>query len=168
MPKSTQLGQKNAAITTTLSLRLLRSDKTVEQAIRDTSAVAEVESDSGRLFAAQAPPTWLRVVNQFSKQGDLKLENKSCAASCMTTCSKAGSALSARTASPQRKTPATVSGTRWADMLPQPGPWPSAPSPRPQAMTKMQPASSWTAATAGTLPTKCITHSLTAKLCPRP
>lgn len=83
MPKSTQLGQKNAAITTTLSLRLLRPDKTVEQAIRDTSAVAEVESDSGRLFTAQAPgtpPTWLRVVNQFAKQGDLKLENKSCAA----------------------------------------------------------------------------------------
>lgn len=83
MPKSTQLGQKNAAITTTLSLRLLRPYKTVEQAIRDTSAVAEVESDSGRLFTAQAPgtpPTWLRVVNQFAKQGDLKLENKSCAA----------------------------------------------------------------------------------------
>ncbi|MCW0422875.1 MULTISPECIES: DUF6119 family protein [Xanthomonas] len=83
MPKSTQLGQKNAAITTTLSLRLLRADKTVKQAIRDTSAVTEVESDSGRLFTAQAPgtpPTWLRVVNQFSKQGDLKLENKSCAA----------------------------------------------------------------------------------------
>lgn len=83
MPKSTRLGQKNAAITTTLSLRLLRSDKTVEQAIRDTSAVAEVESDSGRLFTAQAPgtsPTWLKVVNQFAKQGDLKLENKSCAA----------------------------------------------------------------------------------------
>ncbi|QNG76924.1 hypothetical protein GPNADHDJ_01107 [Stenotrophomonas maltophilia] len=83
MPKSKQLGQKNAAITTTLSLRLLRADKTVKQAIRDTSAVTEVESDSGRLFTAQAPgtpPTWLRVVNQFSKQGDLKLENKSCAA----------------------------------------------------------------------------------------
>lgn len=83
MPKSTQLGQKNAAITTTLSLRLLRPDKTVKQAIRDTSAVTEVESDSGRLFTAQAPgtpPTWLRVVNQFAKQGDLKLENKSCAA----------------------------------------------------------------------------------------
>lgn len=83
MPKSTQLGQKNAAITTTLSLRLLRPDKTVKQAIRDTSAVTEVASDSGRLFTAQAPgtpPTWLRVVNQFAKQGDLKLENKSCAA----------------------------------------------------------------------------------------
>lgn len=55
----------------------------MKQAIRDTSAVTEVESDSGRLFTAQAPgtpPTWLRVVNQFSKQGDLKLENKSCAA----------------------------------------------------------------------------------------
>lgn len=83
MPKSKQLGQKNAAITTTLSLRLLRADKTVKQAIRDTSAVTEIESDSGRLFTAQAPatpPTWLRVVNQFTKQGDLKLENKSCAA----------------------------------------------------------------------------------------
>ncbi|MBV6782946.1 TIGR04141 family sporadically distributed protein [Xanthomonas campestris pv. trichodesmae] len=83
MPKTRQLGQKNAAITTTLSLRLLRPDRTVEQAIRDTSAVAEVECDSGRLFIAQAPgtpPTWLRVVNQFTKQGDLKLENKSCAA----------------------------------------------------------------------------------------
>ncbi|HBP1855013.1 TPA: hypothetical protein L5W39_002088 [Pseudomonas aeruginosa] len=61
----------------------MRPDKTVKQAIRDTSAVTEVESDSGRLFTAQAPgtpPTWLRVVNQFAKQGDLKLENKSCAA----------------------------------------------------------------------------------------
>lgn len=57
MPKTRQLGQKNAAITTTLSLRLLRPDRTVEQAIRDTSAVAEVECDSGRLFIAQAPGT---------------------------------------------------------------------------------------------------------------
>ena len=57
MPKSTQFGQKKAAITTTLSLRLLRPDKKVEQAIRDTSAVVEVESDSGRLFTAQAPGT---------------------------------------------------------------------------------------------------------------
>ncbi|MDA8520540.1 DUF6119 family protein [Acidovorax sp. NCPPB 4044] len=83
MPKTKQIGQNNAAFTTTLSLRLLRSDKTVKQAIRATSDVTEVESDSGRLFTAQAPgtpPNWLRVVNQFAKQGDLKLENKSCAA----------------------------------------------------------------------------------------
>ncbi|MDQ2140762.1 TIGR04141 family sporadically distributed protein [Alcaligenaceae bacterium B3P038] len=83
MPKDKQLRQKKAAVTTTLSLRLLRTDKKVEQAIRDASTVVEVDSDSGRLFTAQAPgtaPTWLTVVNQFAKQGDLKLENKSCAA----------------------------------------------------------------------------------------
>lgn len=73
---------KNAAITTTLSLRLLRPDRTVEQAIRDTSAVAEVECDSGRLFIAQAPgtPHLAQGREPVHQTGDLKLENKSCAA----------------------------------------------------------------------------------------
>lgn len=72
-----------APCTMTLSMRLLRTDRTVEKAIREKSEVEEVESSSGRLFTAQSPgtpPNWLDVVNQFTAKGDLKLENKSCAA----------------------------------------------------------------------------------------
>lgn len=67
----------------TLSVRLLRADRTVEQAVRDKSEVKEITTTSGRLFTAQSPgtpPSWLDVVNQFTAERDLKLENKSCAA----------------------------------------------------------------------------------------
>lgn len=67
----------------TLSVRLLRANRTIEQAIREKSEVEEVATSSGRLFTAQSPgtsPSWLNVVNQFTAEGDLKLENKSCAA----------------------------------------------------------------------------------------
>lgn len=67
----------------TLSVRLLRTDRTIEHAIREKSEVEEITTSSGRLFTAQSPsisPSWLKVLNQFTATGDLKLENKSCAA----------------------------------------------------------------------------------------
>lgn len=65
----------------TLSVRLLRDDKSVDDAVRGTSEIKEVPAKSGRLFTLQTPgsaPDWLTVVNQFSAEGSLKLENKSC------------------------------------------------------------------------------------------
>ncbi|WP_181169550.1 DUF6119 family protein [Mesorhizobium sp. B2-4-4] len=72
-----------APSTMTLSVRLLRADRSVEQAIRNKSEVDEVVTSSGRLFTAQSPgtaPSWLGIVNEFTAEGSLKLENKSCAA----------------------------------------------------------------------------------------
>lgn len=78
--KTTKSG--DAATTMTLSVRLLRADKTIEQAIREKSDVKEVAASSGRLFTSQSlgtPPSWLGVVRQFT-EGEIQLENKSCGA----------------------------------------------------------------------------------------
>lgn len=83
MAKAKSPRAADAPGTMTLSMRLLRGDRTIDQAIRDSSEVKEVATSSGRLFTAQSPgtpPGWLNVVNQFTADGDLKLENKSCAA----------------------------------------------------------------------------------------
>lgn len=82
MAKAKKAKPADAPSTMTLSVRLLRADRNVEQAIRDKSEVQEVAANSGRLFTAQSPgttPSWLTVVSQFS-EGELKLENKSSAA----------------------------------------------------------------------------------------
>lgn len=65
----------------TLSVRLLRQDKTVEDAVRDSSEIQEVPAKNGRLYKGQtpgSPPAWLTIINQFSADGPIKLENKSC------------------------------------------------------------------------------------------
>lgn len=68
----------------TLSMRLLREGKTVEDAIRETRDLTPVPTTTGRLFTDQSvgtPPTWLGFVNAFaSADAPLALENKSCAA----------------------------------------------------------------------------------------
>lgn len=79
--KSTKVASTRS--TMTLSMRLLRGDRTIDQAIRDSSEATEVASSSGRLFTAQSPgtpPGWLNVINHFTADGDLKLENKNCGA----------------------------------------------------------------------------------------
>lgn len=72
-----------SASTMTLSLRLLREGKSVEDAVRDGSGLAETDATGGRLFTDQSiatPPSWLSLVDQFATDPKPKLENKSCAA----------------------------------------------------------------------------------------
>jgi uncharacterized protein (TIGR04141 family) len=69
--------------TMTLSIRLLREGKTVEDGLRDILDLTEQKTTSGRLFTDQSvatPPSWLSFVSEFSADPPLKLENKNCAA----------------------------------------------------------------------------------------
>ncbi|MNR96985.1 hypothetical protein D3C72_281480 [compost metagenome] len=86
--------------TMTLSVRLLRNDKTVDDAVRDTSEIGEVPAKSGRLFTGQTPslpPGWLAVVNQFSADGAIELENKSCSSVLFLDVSPDGDGKTTRT-----------------------------------------------------------------------
>lgn len=68
--------------TRTISLRLLRMDRKIEDAVRATAKLKEQPTTSGRLFYNQsndATPSWLGLVNEFAKT-PLKLANKSCGA----------------------------------------------------------------------------------------
>ena len=68
--------------TRTISLRLLRKDRTIEDAVRATAKLKEQPTTSGRLYYSQsddATPSWLGLVNQFAEI-PLMLANKSCAA----------------------------------------------------------------------------------------
>jgi len=72
-----------APSTMTLSMRLLKSGRTVEDAFRAKSDFTEEATKAGRLFTDQSgstPPSWLALMNEFTAAGDLKLENRSCAA----------------------------------------------------------------------------------------
>lgn len=83
-----------------LSVRLLRDDKTVDDAIRNTSDIGEVPAKSGRLFTGQTPgaaPGWLTIVNQFSADGTIKLENKSCSSVLFLDVSPDGDGKAKRT-----------------------------------------------------------------------
>ncbi len=83
----------------TLSVRLLRDDKTVDDAVRATSGIGEVPARSGRLFVGQTPgtaPAWLSVVNQFSAGGDVQLESKSCSSVLFLEVSPDGGGKTAR------------------------------------------------------------------------
>lgn len=69
--------------TRTISLRLLREGRTVEEAVRANRSLVESPTTIGRLFSQQSVgtrPTWLDLVNQFVAGTPLHLENKSCAA----------------------------------------------------------------------------------------
>ncbi len=68
--------------TRTISLRLLRKDRTIEDAVRAIAKLKEQPTTSGRLYYSQsddATPSWLGLVNQFAEI-PLMLANKSCAA----------------------------------------------------------------------------------------
>lgn len=67
----------------TLSLRLLKRTKSVDDAIRATRSLTEHEATVGRLFSEQTvskEPTWLGFVNAFSSNGPIELSNRSCSA----------------------------------------------------------------------------------------
>lgn len=66
-----------------LSVRLLRSGRTVDDSLRDDHELDERSSDAGRLFVGQAPalpPTWFDFVSGFATVGLGRLVNQSCAA----------------------------------------------------------------------------------------
>ena len=70
--------------TSSLTIRLLRADKTIDKAIREETAFREVESDVGRLFVGQTlgvPPSWAGFIGSAaSGTAPLQLETKSCGA----------------------------------------------------------------------------------------
>ena len=64
-------------------MRLMLSDRSVEDAIRDVGALTEQATTAGRLFTDQANanrPTWLHFINGFVEGEPLVLENRSCSA----------------------------------------------------------------------------------------
>lgn len=82
-PSSVQADGKETLSSMTLSMRLLREGKTVDDAVRESRSLNEVPTRSGRLFTDQSigtAPTWLGFVNGFVACEPLALENKSCAA----------------------------------------------------------------------------------------
>jgi uncharacterized protein (TIGR04141 family) len=67
----------------TLSVRLLRESRTIQNALRDDHDLQEAEAELGRLFVGQAPaapPTWTPFISQFSAGPLPRLVNQSCAA----------------------------------------------------------------------------------------
>lgn len=84
MAKAAQKQKTAATIATrTISLRLLRKDRTVDDAVRANRDLQEHATKTGRLFYDQSDdntPPWLELVNQFTADGELRLRNKSCTA----------------------------------------------------------------------------------------
>lgn len=69
--------------TPTISIRLLREDYTVDEAIRDNKKLTEQPATTGRLYHEQtggSPPGWLGFVNAFVAGDPLELRNQSCSA----------------------------------------------------------------------------------------
>jgi uncharacterized protein (TIGR04141 family) len=67
----------------TLSVRLLRQHRAVENALRDDHELNEVAAEVGRLFVGQAPstpPTWAPFIGQFARVAVPRLTNQSCGA----------------------------------------------------------------------------------------
>src|SRR5688572_26989134 len=67
----------------TLSVRLLRQNRKVENALREDHELEEVETATGRLFVGQAsstPPTWVPFIGQFARAPMPRLSNQSCGA----------------------------------------------------------------------------------------
>lgn len=66
-----------------LSLRLLRSGKTVEDALREGHDLEEVEAEGARLFVEQTdqnPPGWFSFVGEFAQRPLRRLQTQSCGA----------------------------------------------------------------------------------------
>lgn len=80
---TTKRAKAPADSTPTISIRLLRKDYTVDEAVRDNKKLMEQPATTGRLFHEQAPgsqPGWLGFVNAFVAGDPLKLQNQSCSA----------------------------------------------------------------------------------------
>ena len=69
--------------TSSLSLRLLRTGYTIDDAFRSEEKLTEIGAKIGRLFIGQSkpmPPTWLGFVQGFAEDDRLNLANQNCAA----------------------------------------------------------------------------------------
>src|SRR5258707_13749959 len=67
----------------TLSVRLLRQNRAVENALREDHERNEVDAEVGRLFVGQAPstpPTWAPFIGEFARAAVPRLSNRSCGA----------------------------------------------------------------------------------------
>ena len=84
----------------TLSLRLLRDGRTVDNALRADHELEEQEAEIGRLFVGQSPavpPTWFGFVGEFAKEDLGRLVNQSCGAALFLEVPPAGKGASKRT-----------------------------------------------------------------------
>jgi uncharacterized protein (TIGR04141 family) len=66
-----------------LSIRLMREGRSVEESLREEHGLTEVEAEGGRLFVGQSlavPPSWVTFIGQFSTGARPVLVNQSCAA----------------------------------------------------------------------------------------
>lgn len=66
-----------------LSVRLLRRHRAIENALRADHELGEVDTETGRVFVGQAPstpPTWAPFIGQFARAAILRLANQSCGA----------------------------------------------------------------------------------------
>jgi uncharacterized protein (TIGR04141 family) len=66
-----------------LSVRLVREGRSVEESLRDEHGLREIEAEGGRLFIGQAPavpPSWVTFIGQFTTRPRPALVNQSCAA----------------------------------------------------------------------------------------
>jgi uncharacterized protein (TIGR04141 family) len=75
---------KKPASVGSVSVRLIRTDKTIDSAMRSENKFHEVSAESGRLFVGQSPsnpPTWASFVREAAETtADVELHNKSCGA----------------------------------------------------------------------------------------
>jgi uncharacterized protein (TIGR04141 family) len=97
-----------------LSLRLLRPGKAIEDALRPDHGLDEVPAEGVRLFVEQSiatPPTWLSFVSEFSAGPLEKLENKSCGAVLFLNVTTDGS-------KPIRRTMTLAFGDAWHSLNP--------------------------------------------------
>ncbi len=75
---------KKLASVGSVSVRLIRADKTIDTALRSAHKFQEVSSGSGRLFVGQSPsnpPLWAKFVKEAAAATtEIELQNKSCGA----------------------------------------------------------------------------------------
>ena len=83
MAKSVAVGTLPTLKSMSLSLRLLKLGRTVDEAFRDESDMAEIDAEIGRLFTGQGPavpPSWNSFIGQFARGAEPRLRNQSCGA----------------------------------------------------------------------------------------
>lgn len=85
---------KKPATVGSVSVRLIRADKTVDSAMRPENKFHEVPSETGRLFVGQSPsnpPPWASFVREAAgTAADIELQNKSCGAVLFLAAGRAG------------------------------------------------------------------------------
>ena len=85
---------KKPASVGSVSVRLIRADKTIDTAMRSENKFREVPSESGRLFVGQSPsnpPPWANFVKEAAgTTAEVELQNKSCGAVLFLTAKRKG------------------------------------------------------------------------------